>query len=107
MIYWEFLGDRYDTYEEAYEACCDEVPEECKILEELSRYSPFEILDAIQKGDIRLYEEIIDSLNEERANDIIEIEEIEEEDEEETQFSSFLIRRITSNSFYCQIFNFI
>lgn len=84
MIYWEFLGDRYDTYEAAYEACCDEVPEECKIFGELFRYSSFEILDAIQKGDVRLYEEIIDSLNEECANDIIEIEEIEEEDEEET-----------------------
>ena len=84
MIYWEFLGDRYDTYEAAYDACCNEPPEDIEIFQELSHYSSLEILEAIRNGNARLYDEMIDSLNEERAEYIIEIEEIEEEDEEET-----------------------
>ena len=96
MIYWEFLGDRYDTYEAAYDACCNEPPEDIEIFQELSHYSSLEILEAIRNGNARLYDEIIDSLNEERAEYIIEIEETVEEEEEEIQFSSFLIRRITS-----------
>ena len=83
MIYWEFLGDRYDTYEAAYDACCNEPPEDIEIFQELSHYSSLEILEAIRNGNARLYDEIIDSLNEERAEYIIEIEETVEEEEEE------------------------
>ena len=43
MIYWEFLGDRYDTYEEAYDACCNEPPEDIEIFQELSNYSSLEM----------------------------------------------------------------
>lgn len=83
MIYWEFLGDRYDTYEKAYDACCNEVPEDYEIFRVLPRYSSSAILEAIRNGNVRLYEEIIDSLNGERAEYITKIEETEEEDEEE------------------------
>lgn len=103
MIYYEFLGDRYDTYEAAYDACCNVPPEDIEIFQELHRYAPSEILEAIRNGNARLYDKIIDSLNEDRASYIIEVEE-DEEEEEETQFSSFLIRRITSKFHFCQIF---
>ena len=83
MIYWDFLGDRYDTYEAAYDACCNEEPDGYEVFRELSRYSSFKILEAIRTGNAHLYEEIIDSLNEERAGYIIGIEVTEEEDEEE------------------------
>lgn len=83
MIYYEFFGDKYNTYNAAYDACCEVPPEDIEIFQELYHYSSLEILEAIRNGNARLYNEIIDSLNEEREKYIIEIEEIEEEDEEE------------------------
>ena len=102
MIYYEFFGDKYNTYNAAYDACCEVPPEDIEIFQELYHYSSLEILEAIRNGNTNLYEEIINSLNEERSKYIIEVE--EEEDEEETQFSSFLVRRITSKFHFCQIF---